>query len=123
MRRQIQKKFPKAMKPRVQGAPRAVQPEPESMQIAAPLEVRALEQQDLLIVQLAAERLQNARLLLQGREQEIESLKLQLQNRQNDLTSLIGQVRVKYEVNGQYTMTSIDLDKGTVVRAPRESVS
>lgn len=122
MRRQIQKKFPKAMKPRVQGAPRAVQPEPESMQIAAPLEV-ALEQQDLLIVQLAAERLQNARLLLQGREQEIESLKLQLQNRQNDLTSLIGQVRVKYEVNGQYTMTSIDLDKGTVVRAPRESVS
>lgn len=92
------------------------------MQIAAPLEV-ALEQQDLLIVQLAAERLQNARLLLQGREQEIESLKLQLQNRQNDLTSLIGQVRVKYEVNGQYTMTSIDLDKGTVVRAPRESVS
>jgi hypothetical protein len=70
----------------------------------APVEV-ALEPNDAVIVQLASERLQNAQ--------------LHLQNRQNELNGLLGQVRTKYEENGKYAMSSIDLGKATIIRALR----
>jgi hypothetical protein len=67
----------------------------------------AIEPGDAVIVQLANERLMNAQ--------------LHMQNRQNELNSLLAQVRAKYEEAGKYTMSSIDIGRGVIVRTPRES--
>lgn len=70
----------------------------------APVEV-ALEPHDAALAQLGSERIQNAQ--------------LHLQNRKNEFEGLLGQIRTKYEENGKYTMSSIDLGKGTITRALR----
>jgi hypothetical protein len=42
-----------------------------------------------------------------------------MQNRQNELNGLLGQVRAKYEEAGKYTMSSIDIGRGVIVRTAR----
>jgi hypothetical protein len=67
----------------------------------APVEF-ALEPHDAALVQLGSERVQNAQ--------------LHLQNRKNEFDGLLTQVRAKYEENGKYTMTSIDIGRGVIIR-------
>lgn len=88
-------------------------PAAESEQALAPVDPLApvtlsLAQDDAMKVQLAHERLQNASLHLQNRRAEFEAL--------------VGQVRAKYEEGSKYTMSSINLDNATIVRALRVTV-
>jgi hypothetical protein len=76
----------------------------------APVEV-ALEPQDATVFQLGHSRLQSAQL-------QVQVAQLHAQNRQNEFNSLLNQVQVKYQEGGKFVMTSIDIDRGVVVRHP-----
>lgn len=96
-----------AVTPEVTPAAPAAQEAPAQAAVfdpKAPVEV-PLDPHDATLAQLGGERIQNAQ--------------LHLQNRKNEFDALLTQIRAKYEENGKYTMTSIDLGRGTIVRALR----
>jgi len=81
-------------------------PNGQLMQLAPapePVEV-PMDPHDVVLVQLASERLQNAQ--------------LHMQNRQGELTALVAQLRPKYE-DGGHTVQTIDIARGVLTRMPR----
>jgi len=65
----------------------------------------AFDPHDATLVQLSHERIQNAQ--------------LHLQNRKNEFEALLAQARAKYEENGKYVMSSIDVARGVGGRVLR----